>query len=173
MANIDIYVLVKSLLFDKYLTVDFILKNREKIGSSHFKWIRIQTLCVIVTGPVRNLRIAQTGSNFIRLAWDPPEVVDQLLFGSNWYNLLSGYDIGYQTGRPTALTASINYDLFISWFGWNWMLHRTLCIIPIHRWIFTWFTHTCRIVLILFNLLRSKISLYKLDTKWFQVTTCR
>lgn len=23
--------------------------------------------------------------------------MDQLLFGSNWYNLLSGYDIGYQT----------------------------------------------------------------------------
>ncbi|XP_048738673.2 neuroglian-like isoform X2 [Ostrea edulis] len=49
-----------------------------------------------VTGPVRNLRVSQSGSNFIRLTWEAPEVVDQV-FGVNWYQLLSGYDIGYQT----------------------------------------------------------------------------
>lgn len=47
---------------------------------------------------MRNLRVSQSGSNFIRLTWEAPEVVDQV-FGVNWYQLLSGYDIGYQTGE--------------------------------------------------------------------------
>ena len=49
-----------------------------------------------VPGPVIKLAVSQVGSNFVKLDWQLPEIVNRSSITSV---VLTGYDIGYQTGR--------------------------------------------------------------------------